>query len=173
MTPKYLSLKTAKTTKIGERTKGYIHYRVLSDQDKNLYFNITGNDDLGYYSKEVIPFEMIEHVVKDIEPNVGISSSAFKKAFVGQSNNNAAFLSAILRNEKLLSPMTDAVRKHTVEAGWDGWKTDMLKLAAKAKPFEPEVAKVKKLPTVTKDTVETAIEDSEMTDEDYELLQPK
>jgi len=66
MTPKYLSLKTAKTTKIGERTEGYIHYRVLSDQDQILYFNITGNDDLGYYSKEVIPFEMIEHVIKDI-----------------------------------------------------------------------------------------------------------
>ena len=173
MTPKYLSLKSSKTTKIGERTKGYIHYRVLSDQDKNLYFNITGNDDLGYYSKEVIPFEMIEHVIKDIEPNTPVSSVLFKKAFVGRSNNNAAFLSAILRNEKLLSPMTDAVRKHTVEAGWDGWKSDMLKLAAKAKPFEPEVAKVKKLPTVAKDTVETAIEDSEMTDEDYELLQPK
>jgi hypothetical protein len=116
---------------------------------------------------------MIEHIVKDIEPNTPVSSSAFKKAFIGRSNNNAAFLSAILRNEKLLSPMTDAVRKHTVEAGWEGWKSDMLKLAAKAKPFEPELVKVKKLPTVAKDTVETAIKDSEMTDEDYELLQPK
>ena len=173
MTRKYLSLKSAKTTKIGERTKGYIHYRVLSDQDKNLYFNITANDDLGYYSKEVIPFEMIEQVVKDIEPAVGVSSSVFKKAFVGRSNNNSAFLSAILRNEKLLSPMTDAVRKHIIEAGWDDWKSDMLKLAAKAKAFEPELAKIKKLPTVTKDIVEMVIEDTELTDEDYELLQPK
>ena len=173
MTRKYLSLKSAKTVKIGERTKGYIHYRVLSDQDQNLYFNITANDDLGYYSKEVIPFEMIEQVVKDIKPAVGISSAVFKKAFIGRSNNNAAFLAAILRNEKLLSPMIDAVRKHTVEACWDGWKSDMLKLTAKAKAFEPELAKMKKLPTVTKDIVETVIEDSELTDEDYELLQPK
>ena len=138
-TKKYLSLKSSKTTKIGLRTEGYIHYRVLSDQDQKLYFNITANDDGGYYSKEIIPFDSIEQIVKNIKPTVAISSSLFRPAFIGRSNNNAAFLAAILREEKLLSPMADAVKKHTVEAGWDRWQAEILKNVVKAKPFEPEV----------------------------------
>ena len=178
MNTKYLSLKSSKTTKIGLRTEGYIHYRVLSDQDNRLYFNITGNDDDGYYSKEIIPFDSVEQIVKTIKPNVAISSSLFRPAFMGQSNNNAAFLTAILRAEKLLSPMADAVKKHTVEAGWDRWQTDMLKNVAKAKPFEPEVVKPAKGKKSSKKSVMStdviAIEsDIDITDTDFELLQPK
>jgi uncharacterized UPF0160 family protein len=178
MNPKYLSLKSSKTTKIGLRTEGYIHYRVLSDQDNRLYFNITGNDDGGYYSKEIIPFDSVEELVKTIKPNVAISSSLFRPAFMGQSNNNAAFLAAILRAEKLLSPMTDAVKKHTVEARWDRWQTEMLKNVTKAKPFEPEVVKPAKVKKSSKKSVMPidviAIEaDIDITDTDFELLQPK
>jgi uncharacterized UPF0160 family protein len=181
MNPKYLSLKSSKTTKIGLRTEGYIHYRVLSDQDQKLYFNITGNDDGGYYSKEIIPFNVIEELVKTIKPNVAISSSLFIPAFIGRSNNNAAFLAAILRAEKLLSPMADAVKKHTVEAGWDRWQTDMLKNVAKAKPFEPEVVKIDKVEKISKKTVmpndsiaiDSDIEPLDLNDSEFELLQPK
>jgi hypothetical protein len=178
MNTKYLSLKSSKTTKIGLRTEGYIHYRVLSDQDNRLYFNITGNDDGGYYSKEIIPFDSVENLVKNIKPNIAISSSLFRSAFIGRSNNNVAFLAAILRAEKLLSPMTDAVKKHTVEAGWDRWRTEMLKNVAKAKPFEPEVVKPAKGKKSSKKSVVPidviAIEaDIDITDTDFELLQPK
>jgi hypothetical protein len=97
---------------------------------------------------------------------------------MGQSNNNAAFLAAILRAEKLLSPMADAVKKHTVEAGWDRWQTDMLKNIPKAKPFEPEVVKPAKGKKSSKKSVVStdaiAIEsDIDITDTDFELLQPK
>jgi hypothetical protein len=178
MNTKYLSLKSSKTTKIGLRTEGYIHYRILSDQDNRLYFNITGNDDDGYYSKEIIPFDSVEQIVKNIKPNVAISSSLFRPVFMGQSNNNAAFLAAILRAEKLLAPMADAVKKHTVEAGWDRWQTDMLKNIPKAKPFEPEVVKPAKGKKSSKKSVVStdaiAIEsDIDITDTDFELLQPK
>jgi hypothetical protein len=183
MNTKYLSLKSAKTGKIGLRTEGYIHYRVLSDQDQKLYFNITGNDDDGYYSKELIAFDLVEELVKDIKPNMPISSSLFRPAFVGRSNNNVAFLAAILRAEKLLSPMTDAVKKHTVESGWDRWQTEMLKNVGKAKPFEPEVVKAKlpKAKKIPQDTTVTAnviaivsdIEPTDIDDSDFELLQPK
>jgi hypothetical protein len=180
-TKKYLSLKSSKTTKIGLRTEGYIHYRVLSDQDNRLYFNITGNDDGGYYSKEIIPFDVIEELVKTIKPNVAISSSLFRSAFIGRSNNNAAFLAAILREEKLLAPMADAVKKHTVEAGWDRWRTDMLKNVVKAKPFEPEVVKTDKGKKSSKKTVMpndaiAIVSDTEpldLNDSEFELLQPK
>ena len=173
MNPKYLSLKSSKTTKIGLRTEGYIHYRVLSDQDNRLYFNITGNDDDGYYSKEIIPFDSVEELVKTIKPNVAISSSLFISAFVGRSNNNAAFLAAILRAEKLLAPMADAVKKHTVEAGWDRWRTDMLKNVPKAKSFEPEVVKIDKGKKNSMKSVVAIASEIDITDTDFELLQPK
>ena len=172
MNTKYLSLKSSKTTKIGLRTEGYIHYRVLSDQDNRLYFNITGNDDDGYYSKEIIPFDSIEQIVKTIKPNVAISSSLFIPAFVGRSNNNAAFLAAILRAEKLLAPMADAVKKHTVETGWERWRADMLKNVTKAKPFEPEVVKPAKVEKISKKSV-VPIDVIAITDTEFELLQPK
>ena len=135
---KYHCLKSSKTTKIGLRTTGFIHYKVLADQDQQLYLHITGNDDDGYYSKEVIPFEAIEQVIKGLKPNSALSSGVFKSVFVGQSNNNATFLAAILRNEKLLAPMADAVRKHSVQPGWDTWKATMLKAVDTGKPYEPE-----------------------------------
>ena len=177
-TKKYLSLKSSKTTKIGLRTEGYIHYRILSDQDNRLYFNITGNDDDGYYSKEIIPFDSVEQIVKNIKPNVAISSSLFRPVFMGQSNNNAAFLAAILRAEKLLAPMADAVKKHTVEAGWDRWQTEMLKNVTKAKPFEPEVVKPDKGKKSSKKSVMSTdviaiASEIDITDMDFELLQPK
>jgi hypothetical protein len=181
MNTKYLSLKSSKTTKIGLRTEGYIHYRVLTDQDNRLYFNITGNDDGGYYSKEIIPFDSVEELVKTIKPNVAISSSLFRSAFIGRSNNNATFLAAILRAEKLLSPMADAVKKHTVEAGWDRWQTEMLKNVGKAKPFEPELVKIAKVKKSSKKSVmptdvvaiESDIDSTDIDDTDFELLQPK
>ena len=181
MNTKYLSLKSSKTTKIGLRTEGYIHYRVLSDQDNRLYFNITGNDDDGYYSKEIIPFDSIEELVKTIKPNVAISSSLFIPAFIGRSNNNAAFLAALLRAEKLLAPMADAVKKHTVETGWDRWRADMLKNVTKAKPFEPEVVKTSKVKKIPKKSVVPTdaiaivsdIDSTDIDDTDFELLQPK
>ena len=173
MNTKYLSLKSSKTTKIGLRTEGYIHYRVLSDQDNRLYFNITGNDDDGYYSKEIIPFDSVEELVKNIKPNVAISSSLFRSAFIGRSNNNAAFLAALLRAEKLLSPMADAVKKHTVEAGWDRWRTEMLKNVPKAKSFEPEVVKIDKGKKNSMKSVVAIASEIDITDTDFELLQPK
>jgi uncharacterized UPF0160 family protein len=181
MNTKYLSLKSSKTTKIGLRTEGYIHYRVLSDQNQKLYFNITANDDGGYYSKEIIPFDSVEQIVKNIKPNVAISSSLFIPAFIGRSNNNSAFLTAILRAEKLLAPMADAVKKHTVEAGWDRWQTDMFKNIPKAKPFEPEVVKPAKGKKSSKKTVlpndaiaiVSDIEPLDFDDSEFELLQPK
>jgi len=141
---KYLSLKTGKANKIGQLSKGVIHYRILTDQTHQaLYFIITGNEEEGYYSKEVVPFEKVEQCVEGIKANAPIASKLFKKAFLGQSNNNAAFLAAILRTEKLIAPVTDAVRKHALQSGWSAWKTDMLKNANKAKPFEPELPKSK------------------------------
>ena len=163
----FVSLKSAKTSKIGLRSEGLIHYHVLADQSSNLYFNITGNDDDGYYSKELLSVDAIEKLLKGIKPNVGISSSVFRKAFIGQSNNNPAFLAAILRSEKLLKPMEDAVKKHCLGIDIEKWKLDMLKLMSKADVFLPEVTQ-KTLPEPMTESPSTDLDDSE-----FDLLQPK
>lgn len=160
---KYLSLKTAKASKIGQRSKGDIHYRILTDlSHQQIYIIITGNDDDGYYSGEIVPFEKVEKCIEGIKPNIPLSSKVFKSAFIGQSNNNAAFMAAILRNEKLLVPMTDAVKKHSIAPGWDSWKTALLKDATKAKSFEPELTKPNKEPAIEAE--------SELDDADLALL---
>jgi len=164
---KYLSLKTAKASKIGQRSKGDIHYRILTDPShQQLYFFITDNDEEGYYSKEVVPFEKVEQCLQGIKPNIPLSSSLFKPAFIGQSNNNAAFLAAILRHEKLIAPVVDAVRKHSIQPGWDSWKAAMLKNAAKAKAFDPALAKPRKELSPVTET-----DNAELDDDEMELLQ--
>lgn len=170
---KYLSLKTAKASKIGQRSLGDIHYRILTDQDlKQLFIIITGNDDIGYYSKEIVPFEKVEKCLEGISPNIPISSKLFKSAFVGQSNNNAAFMAAILRNEKLLVPMTDAVKKHSIAPGWDIWKTGML--YNKGKPFELEPVKPKNVSDTELDDalLERSVLDTDTSEDDVEEEPP-
>jgi hypothetical protein len=169
-TMKYLSLKAAKASKIGQRGQGDIHYRILTDQaHQQLYIIITGNDDDGYYSKEIVPFEKVEKCIEGIKPNIPLSSKSFKSAFIGQSNNNSAFLAAILRAEKLLAPVVDAVRKHSIQPGWDSWKTGMLKDVSKAKPYEPELAKPKRVLSHVENQAST--DNSELNDEELALLQ--
>ena len=77
--------------------------------------------------------------------------------------------------------MTDAVKKHTVEVGWDRWQAEMLKNVVKAKPFEPEVVKTDKDKKSTKKSVVPTdaiaivsdIEPLDLDDSEFELLQPK
>ena len=77
--------------------------------------------------------------------------------------------------------MADAVKKHTVETGWDRWRADMLKNVTKAKPFEPEVVKTSKVKKIPKKSVVPTdaiaivsdIDSTDIDDTDFELLQPK
>ena len=70
------------------------------------------------------------------------------------------------------------MKKHTVEAGWDRWRTEMLKNVTKAKPFEPEVVKTSKSKKSPKKTVMSTdviaiASEIDITDTEFELLQPK
>ena len=150
----YLSLKSGKANKTGQRSEGKLHYRVLTDQShQRIYLTITGNDGGGYYSKEIVPFEKIELCLQGIKTSEPISSKSFKKAFVGQSANNAGFLAAILRAEKLLLPVAESVHQHAVQADWSDWKKEILALADKAESYQPEPPKAR----ISK---ESAIKDS-------------
>lgn len=138
----YLSLKTGKASKSGQRSHGYIHYRILTDQDQHfLYLTITSNDDGGYFSKEVVPFNKVEQCLQGINISTPITSKLFKNSFIGQSANNAGFLTAILSAEKLITKVEGVAHQFLIEPDWSNWKTEMLNTVANAKSYEPELAK--------------------------------
>ena len=128
----YISLKSGTAHKTRQHsTAGCLHYRVLADSSQQLYITITGNDDGGYYSKEIVSFEKIEL------PKEPFTSKIFKTAFVGKSTNNAGFLAAILKAEGLIAPVEDAVHKYRALPNLSDWKKRMLALADKAEPYDP------------------------------------
>lgn len=149
----YLSLKSATAEKIG-KVQGNITYRILCDEpQKHLFVTITGNDDGGHYSDEIIPFDNIEKCVEGMKVGTYVASKQFFKAFESRSNNNCGFLAAILRAEELLAPVVDGVRKHVLQPGWDSWKETML--TELGEPWEPPV-KAKPVPPTTKKAVSNA-----------------
>ena len=133
----YLSLKTATAEKIG-KTQGSITYRILCDEaQEHLFIAITGNDDEGHYSDEIVPFSHIEKCVEGLASGTHIASKQFFGAFESRSNNNCGFLAAILRSEELLAPIIDGIRKHVLQPSWDKWKETML--TELGEPYEPPV----------------------------------
>ena len=135
----YLSLKSATAEKIG-KTPGNVTYRILCDEaQEQLFITITGNDDGGHYSDEIIPFANIEKCVEGMKVGTYVASKLFFKAFDSRSNNNCGFLAAILRAEELLAPVVDGVRKHVLQPGWDSWKESML--TELGEPWEPPLPK--------------------------------
>ncbi|MCX7091985.1 MAG: hypothetical protein NTY50_00835 [Methylobacter sp.] len=183
----YLSLKSGKANKTGQRSEGKLHYRILTDESQqHIYLTITGNDGGGYYSKEIVPFEKVELCLQGIKTGEAISSKLFKNAFVGQSANNAGFLAAILRAEKLLLPVADSVHQHALQPNWSEWKTEVLALTDQAESYQPEPPKARigkasltKNQTGDKDEVEaerdtpdsSATDNAELDEEEMQILQ--
>jgi hypothetical protein len=148
--PAYLSLKVGQAIKTGSRSQGYLHYRILTDNDRQqLFITLIGNDGDGCYSKEIVPFDKIEQCLHGIDTSRPIASKRFQPAFIGKSANNAGFLAAILRAELLLAPAPDALHQHAVQPDWPAWKTALLALAPKAEPYQPEPPKPRIRSTTT------------------------
>lgn len=134
----YIILKKAKAEKIASNEGECIDYHILTDSAKQeIYIQITKNDGDGKFSDERVPFNSIEECIGAISENKPISSQPFKKVFKKQpkNNNNAGFLAAILRAEKLLAPSDDPVLKHLVQPGWSKWKHDMLSKSDNAESY--------------------------------------
>ncbi|MGZ8918668.1 MAG: hypothetical protein ACXW0T_10630 [Methylobacter sp.] len=141
-TQTYLSLKTGKASKTGQRSHGQIHYRILTDSThQQLYISITGNDGGGYYSKEIVPFDKVEQCLEGFNTHKPLSSKLFQPAFIGQSSNNAGFLAAILRAENLLAPVPSSIHQHAIKGDWQDWKKSLLALTETTKPYQPELPK--------------------------------
>lgn len=138
----YRSLKLAKAIKSGARSQGYVHYRILTDVDRNqLYLTLVANDSSGCFSREIVPFERVETALQGIDASKPIASKLFQPCFVSKSQNNAGFLIALLRSEGLLQSAPDATHQHALAGDWPAWKAAMLALADGAETYQPELSK--------------------------------
>lgn len=102
--PTYLKLKTADAQKLG-RNGGSITYLILTDTDREqLFISITGNDSGGYFSNEIANFDGIESCLPD-DRAAPFPAKALTKAFVSRSSNQPSFCAALLRAERLTTPV--------------------------------------------------------------------
>ncbi len=104
-----------------------------------------------------------------LTPDKPLSAKIFQAAFIGQSSNNAGFLAAILRAEKLLMPAADSQHHHALQPDWEKWKVSQLALVDNAEPFQPEVPKprigkapVNKTPSADNEQSDTLEPDSQV-----------
>ncbi|MCU6434612.1 hypothetical protein LPB67_12605 [Undibacterium sp. Jales W-56] len=120
-------LKDGTAPKLGARAEGSINYNVFADNDRQqLFIAITGNKGGGYFSKEHVDMTKIDACLDASTSAKPFPSKTFKEAFVGRSSNNAGFLVAVLRHEKLLAAAPEAETQHVRSGDWAAWKKSML-----------------------------------------------
>ena len=105
LTPSDLIIvKKEKANKLGQRAQGQLTYQLgYVTADKACYLQIIHNDSGGYFSKEWLPINTIETCLTlEMKKGAPFSTSILKPAFISQSQNNAGFLGAVLRQEGIL-----------------------------------------------------------------------
>lgn len=144
-----LLIRSAVARKTGLRAQGAIRYNVLADADRSeLFFALVENQGgSGCYSKEAVCFTRIQQCVSGGARDKPFPSKMLKPAFVvGRGQNNAGYLAACLRHEKLLKAPEGACHGHLLAGDWDAWK-----LATLAEPGEPLVPTTAEAVTSTDD----------------------
>lgn len=149
-----LLLKSAEAHKVGQRSTGSIDYEVLTDMNRQVvWLRIVGNTSRGYFSSEKIDFEKAVACVKNIQADQPFPSKLLGGAFVGRSANNAGFLVAVLRAEKLLIAATNSIHQHLVAGDWRAWKQEMLALTGIPLAAEVEAKSEAQPPIVENNSV--------------------
>lgn len=139
----YRLIRQSQCPKLGAFSSGRITYQLLTSEARNqLFLRISGNEGGGYVSDEAVALSRIMQCVDDHGPDKPLRSTHFREAFVGRSNNNWGFLSAILLHEGLLE--RHPAQPHLlIDCGeWEAWQRAQL---AEASDDAAEV-KVGKLP---------------------------
>lgn len=88
-----------------------VHYEI-GESNKELSLRITGNDEDGLFSREILPLKQVAGCLSKQSKGAMFSSSIFSSVFTKKSSNNAGFLAAILRAEKVLHPVEDKLYQH-------------------------------------------------------------
>ena len=88
-----------------------VHYEI-GESNKELSLRITANDKDGLFSREILPVKQVAGCLSKQPKGAVFSSSIFASVFTKRSSNNAGFLAAILRAEKVLQPVEDKLYQH-------------------------------------------------------------
>jgi len=103
-------MKTIYSAECQKLSSGILNYEV--GIDKGEYFvKVAENPGGGRFSDEWVPVKKIEDVLEKAGPS--FSSIIFREVFVSKSTNNAGFLAAILKAEKVVGPAADNPKKLT------------------------------------------------------------
>jgi len=90
--------------KLSPKTEGHIRFQLIKDKSKTLHLKMVSNSNGGNFSKNPIPFKLIESVLSKQDKSKSFKSTILKEAFVGKgskSANNTSFLAAVLRSKEI------------------------------------------------------------------------
>lgn len=144
----YYLLRADHAPKLGQRSTGRIAFQVLTDAERqNVFLRIAGNEGGGYVSDEAVPFAEIVRCINEHDPKLPVKAELFRRAFVGRSNNNWGFLTAILVYEGLLRRDPDKPSRMSDAGGWAAWASRHLEIQGELQAVkvgkEPVIRKVK------------------------------
>jgi len=129
--PDVVDTKPVKNTKIGVGGDSKVDFKVirkgsapklrdetqlvqyeLGHVEGKLSLRITSNDKDGLFSNEAIPVSKITECLAKQAKGADFTSRVLHPAFTKKSSNNAGFLAAILRAEKVLTTVKDKLFLH-------------------------------------------------------------
>lgn len=120
-----LNAGTAK--KLGQRSTGILNYHVVTDNDcLDLLIAVTRKEGGGSFSRERVPFRIIETCLENYNTGVPFVSKVLKDVFISKSANNAGFMAAVLQTLGLLAAAPEAKTQHVVTGDWSAWEKAML-----------------------------------------------
>ncbi|ODS12404.1 hypothetical protein [Vibrio scophthalmi] len=129
----YQVLLDAKAPKISPKTTGQINYQIgISDSDQTLAIRMVSNDGGGLHTKEWISLIVLTDLLDGQEGNT-FKSTILKSVMKGASANNAGFLAAVLRSEKLrlIVPSDKSLYLHQLPADYKERKAQLLSMKPK------------------------------------------
>ena len=103
-------LKKAHCGKVSTPEQESLTYNI-GNIDDDYYFRITDNDTGGFFSNEWISLVDITELLPNDTP---LNASYLAPLFKSKSANNAGFLAAALKAEKLLLPVKETKRLHAL-----------------------------------------------------------
>jgi len=96
--------------------KSTLTYHVGCFPDGDIHVRIYSNTAAGFFSKEWLSLTTIEAAL--VKGGAAFTSFALQPLFKGKSQNNTAFLLAVLLSEKLIGAVPDKKRAYTkIDAG--------------------------------------------------------
>ncbi|WP_343622406.1 hypothetical protein [Roseateles puraquae] len=149
----YLLLREAHAAKLGPRSVGAIVFQVLTDPERQaLFLRIAGNEGGGYVSDEAVSVQAIRQCISEQPADEPLRAASFKPAFIGKSNNNSGFMTAILVHEGLLSRDAEKTHLMTDTGRWDAWCTEHMAIGGELTSVR--VGKEVHTPTVENEAAE-------------------